>query len=216
KPQQAPLPAIDNPAHFNLTAATTTTTITMTTNEKILQSLNYFAWKLGKPCSKLVILKLLYLADRWHLRKYGRTVSGDEYYAMKLGPVASRTKLLIEKNFNGIPDAQTFVSVEKKSRHEEIRSVAKPDLDWLSETDRMALDAAIEVLKKCGEYEIVNFVHLFPEWKKQEPKLNAGAKRAKMDFKDFFLPCPQSDSEYCDANAELVEINKDSFLNGEW
>ncbi len=188
----------------------------MVSDEKILQSVDYFAWKLGKPCSKLVILKLLYLADRWHLRKYGRTVSGDEYYAMKLGPVASRAKRLIEKNFNGIPDAQTFVSVEKESGYEEIRSVAKPDLDWLSETDRMALDAAIEALKKCGARNIVEFVHSFPEWKKQEPKLNDGANRAEMDFKDFFLPCPQKDREYCDATDELVEINKEFFLNGDW
>ena len=41
-------------------------------------------------------IKLIYLADRLHLRKYGRPIIGDMYWAMKLGPVGSLAKRVAE------------------------------------------------------------------------------------------------------------------------
>lgn len=51
--------------------------------ERIVQVLDYLASKLvGKRLSKLNALKLVYLADRDHLRKYGMPIIRDEYFAM--------------------------------------------------------------------------------------------------------------------------------------
>jgi uncharacterized phage-associated protein len=41
-------------------------------------------------------LKLIYFADRYHLRKYGRLVTNDIYYAMNYGPVPSSVKDIAE------------------------------------------------------------------------------------------------------------------------
>ena len=40
--------------------------------------------------------KLLWLIDRYSLRHYARTVSGDQYYAMILGPVPTDAKHILE------------------------------------------------------------------------------------------------------------------------
>jgi len=40
--------------------------------KKVGQALLYIATRVGAPVSKLVALKLLFLADRYHLRKYAR------------------------------------------------------------------------------------------------------------------------------------------------
>jgi len=48
----------------------------------------------------MALLKLAFFADRYHLRNYARPISGDIYYAMKLGPVPSALKDII--------DVQTF------------------------------------------------------------------------------------------------------------
>lgn len=41
--------------------------------------------------TKHQLSKLLYFADKYHLVKYGRTVTGDKYVKMEFGPVPSQT-----------------------------------------------------------------------------------------------------------------------------
>src|SRR5438309_84841 len=65
-------------------------------HRKATQALNFFAQRAGGSINKMKALKLVYFADRYHLRKYGRPVVGDEYLAMNYGPVASGTKDLAE------------------------------------------------------------------------------------------------------------------------
>ncbi len=70
---------------------------------KSTQALNYFAHKSasGAPARRLnrmKALKLLFFADRYHLRKYGRPVSDCAYFAMKHGPVASEAKHVAEES----------------------------------------------------------------------------------------------------------------------
>ena len=64
--------------------------------QKATQSLTFFAEKEGGRIHKMKALKLVYLADRYHLRKYGRPITNDEYFAMPYGPVASGVKDIIE------------------------------------------------------------------------------------------------------------------------
>ena len=45
---------------------------------------------------KMKALKLVYIADRYHLRKYGRLITNDTYFAMNYGPVPSGTKDIAE------------------------------------------------------------------------------------------------------------------------
>jgi len=66
-------------------------------HRKATQALNYFARQEGGSINKLKALKLLFFADRYHLRKYGRPVSECAYYAMTHGPVASEAKQIAEE-----------------------------------------------------------------------------------------------------------------------
>src|ERR1700681_3309737 len=68
-------------------------------HRKATQALNFFANRAGGSINKMKVLKLVYFADRYHLRKYGRPVVGDEYVAMNYGPVASGTKDLAEMSY---------------------------------------------------------------------------------------------------------------------
>lgn len=49
---------------------------------KTTQALNFFAVKNGGHINKMRSIKLIYFADRFHLRKYGRPITNDEYFAM--------------------------------------------------------------------------------------------------------------------------------------
>ena len=59
-------------------------TYQMIAHEKIAQILNYIAHQAGSSdaINRLKALKLIYFADRYHLRRYGRSVSNDDYFAM--------------------------------------------------------------------------------------------------------------------------------------
>lgn len=56
--------------------------------ERSLEAVLLVAGCLAKPAIHEV-LKLLYFADKIHLSRYGWLASGDDYVAMKFGPVAS-------------------------------------------------------------------------------------------------------------------------------
>ena len=64
--------------------------------ETATQALNYLALKSGGRINKMKALKLIFFSDRYHLRKYGRPITNDEYLAMEYGPVASGVKDIAE------------------------------------------------------------------------------------------------------------------------
>src|SRR2546426_6564656 len=65
-------------------------------HRKATQVLNFFARKNGGQINKMKALKLVFFADRYHLRQFGRPITNDEYLAMEYGPVASGCKDLAE------------------------------------------------------------------------------------------------------------------------
>jgi uncharacterized phage-associated protein len=85
-------------------------------HRKAAQALNYFARQEGGSINKLKALKLLFFADRYHLRKFGRPVSECTYFAMAHGPVASEAKNIAE---GGRPVARTRASLFPQIRPQE-------------------------------------------------------------------------------------------------
>jgi uncharacterized phage-associated protein len=63
--------------------------------ERSLEAVLFVANRLAKPAIHEV-LKLLYFADKIHLGKYGWLASGDDYVAMRFGPVGSGTYNLLK------------------------------------------------------------------------------------------------------------------------
>lgn len=98
------------------------------------------------------VMKMLYLADKVHLTKYGRTIAGDDYVAMEKGPVPDRAYNLCKyvrgdrKRFDPMPDAADLFAFEGNS----ILLKKDPDLEELSRSDIEALDAAAGVFASGG------------------------------------------------------------------
>ncbi len=94
------------------------------------------------------ILKYLYLADKLHLERYGRFISGDIHYAMKFGPVPSKTYDIIKNVKNGLDLNCGFMVSGFK-----IEPNRDANIDYLSETDIECLD---EIINKYGECNFEN------------------------------------------------------------
>jgi uncharacterized phage-associated protein len=155
--------------------------------KKATQALNFFARESGGYIDKLKALKLLYFADRYHLRKHGRAITNDTYFAMKLGPVASGMKDLAELG--------PFLADEEREYAEQYLETPKPNLvssirsidqSVLSKSDLEALHTVWKWVGHLNCSELVDLSHEYPEWKQHEAELRiSGISRVKMDYRDF-------------------------------
>ena len=174
---------------------------------KIVQSINYFARNHeNNTIGKLVFFKLMFLADLYHVRMYGRLISNSHYLAMKFGPVASESKKTFE--FLELPEVERKYAcdfLEQVSRNS-VKSMRDVQDDVFSETDKEALSVAWMTYQRFPK--IVDYTHRFPEWKKHIHEL-VGNKVVTMNLEDFFLPV---DDDYCPAAGERLELNRECFL----
>lgn len=164
--------------------------------EAATQALNYFAGKAGGTLNKLKALKLIFFADRYHVRKYGRPVTGDEYLAMQYGPVASSVKDIAEMSSFLDPKvadyAKHFVMPVNKLT---FRTIAAVDTDQLSESDIEALDFSWNNFSSYGQFELAEITHAYPEWQRHESALKHLA-HVRMDYTDF-LDDPPAEYDPC-------------------
>jgi len=169
----------------------------MLSARKILQALYYIQSKSSSKKSKyniMYLLKLLYFSDRYHLRHFGFTASGDEYRAMKYGPVAMAAfDILKGKSPISANSAETSLidkSVSSISEYE--CQINKQEEDELSKSFKESLDFSIKTFGKYEQFALSNITHLYPEWKKHEKNLKT-ENSIVMNFADFFdNPDPDS------------------------
>lgn len=123
---------------------------TLFDREKSMEAVLYIAQKIGGRKDMHKIFKTLYFADKAHLSRYGRSITGDSYIAMSYGPVPSRT----DDIFKAVRGDSYF-----SNRAEELKGYfhfinkyvieadKDADLDYLSDTDVECLDYAINKCK---------------------------------------------------------------------
>lgn len=158
--------------------------------KKAVQALNYFAQHKGGSISKLQVLKLVYFADRYHLRKFGRPVTGDQYWAMQYGPVASGVKDLAELDSLSGPEqhyARNFLARGVGSH--DVVSRAPVEETVFSDSDREALAFAWENYGQVSLHHLIQRTHQYPEWTRHEARLGSES-RMPMSYADFLLDPP--------------------------
>jgi len=187
-----------------------------TTYKKATQALNFLARKKNGKINKMKAIKLIFLADRLHLRKYGRPIVGDMYFAMKLGPVGSLTKNVAE--LSSIPEdilsyAKRYIRPvdEKKQTFVSLRS---EDLSVFSKTDIECLEAVYKAFSDKDQFELAEVTHTYPEWLKHQKELAGGKKSIRMDYGDFFATQQRGDALFAQSKSDL-ELSRESFSERE-
>lgn len=157
--------------------------------KKATQAINYLARKEGGQIGKLKLIKLVYLADRYHLRKYGRPISNDTYFAMPYGPVGSSVKDIAEfSDFLADEEAEYAGRyISRGPKQHTVVSTADVDTDVFSKSDIEALDFAYNEFGGQQPFSLVGTTHRYPEWKKFESALESKeTTREPMTYIDFF------------------------------
>ena len=98
-------------------------------------------------------LKLIYLADKCHLERYGRFIFGDWYVAMEYGPVPSGAYDVMkqargDRQQSLAPHVVLAFRVDPATNV--ITALREADLDELSASDRECLDEVIDRYGKLG------------------------------------------------------------------
>ena len=155
-------------------------------HRKASQALNFFACQAGGSINQLKAIKLLFFADRYHIRKFGRPVSECVYFAMTHGPVASEAKQLAEDCDRLPAPARAYArKFLRKDSDYEYSSVAAVDDAVLSASDFEALEFAWRSFGHLSKYQLRDSTHHYPEWKRHERALKH-QRRVPMDLADFF------------------------------
>lgn len=157
--------------------------------KKTLQIILFFARNNNKKgeVEYIKVLKLLFLADKLFLKRYGTTISGDHYVAMKLWPVASWV-------FNVMKEPERFGNLEEKinetikinAETKTLQALQDLDPDYLSELELATLAEIVKVFGKDSYSKLIDICHSFDEWAKH--KNNIWNSCIPMEFLDFFAP----------------------------
>lgn len=184
--------------------------------KKWVQVINFFTKKEEESkkssIDKLKILKLVWIADRLHLRKYWKLIVWDTYFAMKMWPVASEIKNICDQNERYLPSkAKWYINEYLEKLSYKIKSKKNIDFNYFSDSNIEILEFVYERFWNNNSSNLVNFTHEYPEWRKFKVKLEQWEiTQAQMDYLDFFENTPAQDQVF-DIDEEHLELSKDIF-----
>ncbi|MBR4604664.1 MAG: SocA family protein [Lachnospiraceae bacterium] len=116
---------------------------------KIIEGLTWVTNHL-ENCTQHTALKALFYADKFHIQKYGRPVTGDKYIKMPCGPVGIIAYNIMKGShliYNDILDiAANAFYLENKT--DEIFPNREACEEWFSGTDLECLKASLDKCKK--------------------------------------------------------------------
>jgi uncharacterized phage-associated protein len=144
------------------------------------------AFDKGKAC------KLLFLADKLHLVRYGRPITGDEYWALEHGPVPSKVLKLLNDVEGGpatsVEAKALTASLELDRTYAYPRLISKlaPDHEQLSKSDVEALDRIAELHGSKTFAELRALTHQTVAYQRAWSHKAAKKGSARMAFEDFF------------------------------
>ncbi len=187
----------------------------MNTTKKIIQALAYIAFQQPEhKVNSMKAYKLLWLADRYHLRQTGRTITGDSFYALPHGVVPSDAKNVVEHQPTHIPNDTEYCDqyIQRVGKYG-YKAVTEPDLMVFSDSDQDALDKVLRCYGSMDQYQLERLSHNFPEWLAYQDKIKADntPKAYKIDLDYFFCDVEEDQSGLFVDDPEMLALTKQMF-----
>ncbi len=158
---------------------------------KIIETIYYVLARLGRTADRITLIKLIYLADKYHLIRYGRTITNDEYFAMQHGPVGSTVKDLLSRDDDYVSSKEfayfnRLISKFGALNYHANKLARKPALDMLSDTDKEAIEFVVKTFGGYSSWKLRDYTHKYPEWRQYQDLLQSNrAKRERIETKEL-------------------------------
>lgn len=182
--------------------------------KKATQAINFLARKSHGEIDKIKVVKLIYFADRFHLRKYGRPITNDEYWAMSYGPVNSGVKDISDMSeFLGDTERDYASQYIESPNKNVIKSIREVNNKVFSQTDIEALNWAWETFGHINGFDLANLSHQYPEWLKFKDIIESKTQsRVRMNYEDFFEDPGEGFEKCCDLSPEEKQDRLDTLI----
>jgi hypothetical protein len=153
----------------------------------------------GGPMSYIKLIKLLYLADREALIRWGRPITTDCYISMDAGPVLSRIYDLIrnEPSPNSVRVWAKFISGPVDY---EVHLLGDPGCAELSPAERQLIDEVFGQHGQDSRWAILDYTYGLPEWTYPD----GGA--LPIDFSDILRAAHKTETEISAIEEELESL----------
>jgi uncharacterized phage-associated protein len=154
--------------------------------DKVIEALLLVIPRITNPTMHSVS-KILYQADRLHLSRYGRPITGDRYAAMRNGPVPSATYNIL-KTLRGdelvlLPEgAEQALAVQKAYA---VHALRAPKLDVLSDSEQSCLTEAAAIHGAKGFQQLTDESH--------DEAWNAAGENDIIELEQFLLTLANRD-----------------------
>lgn len=172
----------------------------------VMQAIAYLLSLNGNKMNKLKLMKELYIADREFIKDFGFSISGDEYFSLKHGPILSFTlNILDELEEGSVGDEgdspwKEIFSFQQEKYYKDIILNKEIDFNYLSEAEKDCLKKVADKYKDYTAWQLVDETHDFPEWKSQD------TGRDKIKLIDIFKAVGKTDKEIEDFLTNQKEI----------
>ena len=180
--------------------------------KKATQAAALFIRLAGNRLNYMVLIKYLYLADRKALTTWGRLITNDRFYSMKLGPVLSNVLDLINEERMPDEDSYWYRFISSPSDYK-VTLNEDPGIGKLSIAEEELIRETFEKYRKYQDkqFDFAKVLHdELPEWE----KLKYGRKL--ITIQSILLAAQTSDEEISQIEGELKEVNfVDSLLSAE-
>ncbi len=160
--------------------------------EKFLATLHYLAAHQVPELDKYKICKLIFLADKYHLVRYGRPIVGGRYCPLPHGPVPSRSLDLLNEFIRSESEEgqceelrlmSEVVGLDRRFQYPRFlakREMGADEIDALSKSDAEALDHVIKTFGAKDFYELKSLTHSVYAYRRAAEELS------DMRYEDFF------------------------------
>lgn len=133
---------------------------------KVAQVAAFFALKNGGKINVLRLTKLIYLADRRHMRDFEFPITGDDFVSMPFGPVNSATyNYMNDKTRVRQNEWREFIGKREGKNVPLSRPTSIHDLDELSRAEINTLEETWKEFKDLEQFALAEWTHVHcPEW----------------------------------------------------
>jgi uncharacterized phage-associated protein len=183
--------------------------MTMRFNEKnATQAAGQFLQLANGRMNYMKLIKLLYIADREALLRWGRPITTDTYFSLKHGPVLSRVHDLITEGPNPVQGESFWSRHISEPEHYAVALSVDPSDDQLSEAEEEVINEAFARFGHLTQWDLVDVVHGLPEW--QDPE----GVRMPIGYADILKAGQKTPEEIHAIEEELAALSRVEMLFG--
>jgi uncharacterized phage-associated protein len=187
--------------------------------EKALGAIVYLASRPAEvpELDKYKLAKLLFLAEKYHLVRYGRPIFGAFYKALDYGPVPQQVLDLLhelirardrEPRGSYAQRLAEALSVDRRFEHARFSSRMEFDPDALSQSEVDALERVIRLHGQKTFSELMALTHSMVAYRRVWESRRAQQKAVLMRYEDFFDEDADAVAGAREAMLENYELRK--------